>query len=100
MNIRSPESRVPGPWMVVALLLAAGVAAAEMPGGLVLRFSCDELRNNGTLLPDMTGSNNNGRVTGVRGASGRLNGGCEFTGKNSFVQVPSSPLLESERVTV
>jgi hypothetical protein len=86
-------------WLAVSIL-AAGVAAADMPGGLVLRFSCDELRNNGALLPDVTGSNNNGRATGVRGGSGRLNGGCEFTGKDSFVQVPSAPLLESERVTV
>ncbi|HNX33074.1 MAG TPA: LamG domain-containing protein [Kiritimatiellia bacterium] len=82
---------------------AAGMAlwsVADMPQGLVLRFSCDEFRNSGQTLPDVTGSNNNGRVTGVRAASaGRLNGGCEFTGKNSFVQIPSAALLDSPRVT-
>lgn len=78
----------------------AGVAAADMPPGAVLRFSCDEFRTNGTILPDVTGSNNNGRVNGVRFASaGRLNGGCEFTGKNSYIEVPANPLLDSPRVT-
>jgi len=76
------------------------MAAADMPRDLVLRFSCDEFRNNGTVLPDATGSNSSGRVTGVRYLpSARLNGGCEFTGKNSYIQVPSSPLLDSKRVT-
>ena len=84
---------------LAGLVLIAGLASAAMPDGLVLRFSCDDLRNNGTQLPDTTGSNNTGRATGVRVTSGRLNGCCEFTGKNSFVQVPSSPLLESGHVT-
>ena len=83
-----------------AMVLAAGVAAADLPQGLVLRFSCDEFKNNGATLPDVTGSNHNGRVSGVRYAgSGRLNGGCEFTGKNSYIQVPASPLLDSKQVT-
>jgi hypothetical protein len=82
-------------------LAAAGAALADMPAGVVLQLSCDELRDNGTLLPAAPGSNSSGRVTGVRLASGgRLNGCCEFTGKDSFVQVPSAPPLESERVTV
>lgn len=83
--------------LVVSLVV--GLAAADMPQGLVLRFSCDEFRNNGTMVPDVTGSNNNGRVSGARYASsGRLNGGCEFTGKNSYIQVPASPLLDSKQV--
>lgn len=87
-----------GLWGV--FVLVASWSVAEMPGGLVLRFTCDELRNNGTLLPDATGSNNNGRVTGVRYApGGRLNGCCEFTGKNSHVQVAATPRLASKRVT-
>ena len=88
---------------LAGLVLAAGMAsAADMPGGLVLRFSCDELRNNGTLLPDASGSNNHGRVTGgVRPATGRLNGCCEFIARGGgFVQVPSSPSLENEHMTV
>ena len=84
----------------LVMALAVGVAAAQLPQGLVLRFSCDDFRNNGTMLPDITGSNNNGRVSGARPApAGRLNGGCEFTGKNSYIQVPASPLLDSKRVT-
>lgn len=87
--------------IVGMLVLAAGMAAAEMPAGLTLRFTCDELRNNGTLLPDMTGSNSNGRATGVRYASGgRLNACCEFTGTKSSVLVTNSPLLESRQTTV
>lgn len=86
------------PCLAGAVLLA-GVASAAMPDGLALRFSCDDLRNNGTLLPDTTGSNNNGRVTGVRVTSGRLNGCCEFTGQDSRVRVPSSASLESGHVT-
>lgn len=85
-------------WM---LMLAAGTAAANMPDGLVLRLSCDELRNNGALLPDATGSNNNGRATGVRYASGgRLNACCEFIGKKSSVLITNSPLLECRQTTV
>ena len=84
----------------LGMALAVCVAAAQLPQGLVLRFSCDEFRNNGTLLPDVTGSNNNGRATGARAApAGRLNGGCELTGKNSCIEVPASPLLDSTRVT-
>ncbi len=84
----------------LVMALSACVAAAQLPQGLVLRFSCDDFRNNGTMLPDITGSNNNGRVSGARPApAGRLNGGCEFTGKNSYIQVPASPLLDSKRVT-
>jgi len=84
----------------LVLSLVAGWAAADMPQGLVLRFSCDEFRNSGAMVPDVTGSNNNGRVSGVRFASaGRLNGGCEFTGKNSYIQVPASPLLDSRQVS-
>lgn len=84
--------------MVVA---AAGVAvAAEIPKGLVSRFSCDEFRNNGTVLPDVVNSNTSGRVSGARFASsGRLNGGCEFTGKNSYIQIPASAGLDATRVT-
>ena len=85
---------------LAGLILIAGLASAAMPDGLVLRFSCDELRNNGTQLPDASGSNNHGRVTGVRTATGRLNGCCEFTGKGSFVQVPSSPSLDNEHMTL
>ena len=85
---------------LAGLILIAGLASAAMPDGLVLRFSCDELRNNGTQLPDASGSNNHGRVTGVRTATGRLNECCEFTGKNSFVQVPSSPSLDNEHMTL
>ena len=83
----------------LAMAMAAGLASAAMPDGLALRFSCDDLRNNGTLLPDTTGSNNNGRATGVRVTSGRLNGCCEFTGQDSRVRVPSSASLESGQVT-
>ncbi len=88
---------------LMVLLVAIAGAAAEWPQGLVLHFSCDELRggSGGTTLPDVTGSNNNGRVTGVKGAAaGRLGAACEFTGKNSFIQVPDSPALNSKRVTV
>ena len=87
--------------MVWTMMLAAGTATAEMPDGLVLRFTCDELRNNGTLLPEATGSNSHGRATGVRYASsGRLNACCEFTGSKSSVLVTNSPLLESRQTTV
>ncbi len=86
-----------------ALALAAGVACADLPQGVVLRFSCDEFRNSGpaTTLPDVTGSNNTGRVTGVRwAAGGRMGAACEFTGKNSFIQVPEVPALSGGRVTL
>lgn len=86
--------------MVIGLM-AAGAAAADLPSGLVLRFTCDEFRNGGTVLPDATGSNNNGRVTGAKWSpAGRLGGGCEFTGKNSSVLVPHSPSLKIQRATV
>jgi len=86
------------PWVA-----AVGVftAAAELPPGLLLRFSCDEFRNGGTVLPDMTGSNNNGRVSGAKWTpAGRLGGGCEFNGKNSSVQVPHAPSLKCQHATV
>jgi len=86
--------------MVIGLM-AAGAAAADLPPGLVLRFTCDEFRNGGAVLPDATGSNNNGRVTGAKWSpAGRLGGGCEFTGKNSSVLVPHSPSLNVQRATV
>lgn len=86
--------------MVIGLM-AAGAAAADLPPGLVLRFTCDEFRNGGTVLPDATGSNNNGRVTGAKWSpAGRLGGGCEFSGKNSSVQVPHAPSLKCQRATV
>ncbi|HRR32819.1 MAG TPA: LamG domain-containing protein [Kiritimatiellia bacterium] len=87
--------------IVWAMMLMAGMAMADMPDGLVLRFTCDELRNNGTLLPEATGSNSNGRATGVRYASGgRLNACCEFTGVKSSVLVTNSPMLESRQTTI
>jgi hypothetical protein len=85
----------------MALLVAALSASAQLPQGLVLRFSCDEFRNSGTQLPDVTGSNNNGRVIGVKwAAGGRLGAACDFSGWNSSVQVPDSPMLSSKQVTV
>ena len=81
---------------------AAGAitAAAELPPGLILRFTCDEFRENGKMLPDVTGSNNNGRVSGAKPTpAGRLSGGCEFTGKNSSVRVPHSPVFNSPQAT-
>lgn len=85
----------------LAGIMAAGLAMAEMPPGLVLRFSCDALQQGGTILPDVTGSNHNGRAAGVRFTpAGRLNGGCEFTGKNSSVQVPAVPLADAKQMTL
>ena len=84
----------------IAGALAAVATRADVPQGLLLRFTFDEFRNGGMMLPDMTGSNNNGRVAGVRyAAAGRLGGGCEFLGKNSSVQVPSAPALNIRRGT-
>jgi len=77
-----------------------GVAAAEMPPGAVLYFSCDQFQQNGTVLPDLATSNHNGRVSGVRYTTeGRLNGGCVFNGKNSRVDVAANPLLDTPRVS-
>lgn len=84
-----------------ALGFAAAAASAQLPQGVVLRFSCDEFRNSGVQLPDVTGSNNNARVVGVKwAAGGRLAAACEFTGKNSYLQVPDGPMLSSKRATV
>lgn len=86
---------------LVIMLMAVGTAAADVPPGLVLRFTCDELKNGGTVLPDTTGSNNNGRVTGAKWSpAGRLGGGCEFFGENSTVQVLHAPSLKCQRATV
>jgi hypothetical protein len=83
------------------LFFAALAAAAELPQGLALRFSCDEFRNSGSVLPDVTGSNNHARVSGVKyAAGGRLGAACEFTGKNSYLQVTNGPALNSRRVTL
>ena len=84
----------------MVLALAAGAACADLPAGVVLRFSCDEIRS-GPALPDMTGSNHSGRVSNVRATpAGRLAGACEFTGKNSYVAVPDFPELNSKGVTL
>lgn len=80
-------------------ILVAGMALADISKGLVLKYTCDEFSDSGTILPDVT-SNNNGRVVGAKfAASGRLNGGCEFSGSNSYIHVPASPLLDSKKVT-
>jgi len=73
-------------------LLWAGTVQAEVPPGLLVRFTCDTFRAAGELLLDTSGNKNNGHVTHVRWTrEGRLAGGCEFTGKNSFVDVPLPP---------
>jgi len=87
--------------IVIGLMAAGAAAAADLPPGLILRLNCDEFRNSGTVLPDVTGSNNNGRVSGARWSpAGRLGGGCEFSGKNSSVLVPHAPSLTCQRMTV
>ncbi|MDD4017745.1 MAG: LamG domain-containing protein [Kiritimatiellae bacterium] len=87
-------------FLLWAAAAGAITAAAELPPGLVLRFTCDEFRENGKMLPDATGSNNNGRVSGAKPTpAGRLSGGCEFTGKNSSVRVPHSTLFNSPQMT-
>ena len=87
--------------VLFALLVAAVTASADLPQGVVLRFSCDELRGGGTTLPDVATSNCNGRVTGVKiSTAGRLGAACEFTGKNSYIQVSDSPALSGKQVTV
>jgi hypothetical protein len=85
----------------IALAFASLAAFAQMPQGLVLRFSCDEFKGGGISLPDMTGSNNNGRAMGVKwAAGGRLGAACEFSGWNSSVQVTNNPMLSSKQTTV
>lgn len=85
--------------LCLSVTLVAATTLADMSKGLVLKFSCDAFSDNGTVLPDIT-SNHNGRVVGAKFASsGRLNGGCEFSGSNSYIHVPASPLLDSKKVT-
>lgn len=66
--------------------------------GRVLHLSMDELRAGAFV--DLVTSNDLGRATNVRIlAQGKLNGACEFAGKNSFVSVPNTAALNPKRIT-
>lgn len=87
--------------LLTFLIFGFTLARADITNGLALKFTCDAFSDKGTKLPDVSGNELHGHITGARAApSGRLGGGCDFTGKESFVAVPASPLLDTPHVTV
>lgn len=87
--------------LLTFLIFGVTLARADITNGLALKFTCDAFSDKGVALPDVSGNELHGQVTGARAApSGRLGGGCDFTGKESFVAVPASPLLDTPHVTV
>lgn len=90
-------------FILLAALFAAcapaGRAATNTVPGLVLYLSLDELREGAFL--DLTTSNAVGRATNVRVTSpGKLAGACEFSAKNSYVEIPDSPALNAKQFTL
>lgn len=97
-----PRPRHTGLIVLGALLVACAAtarAATNAVPGLVFHLTFDELRNGAFL--DVTTSNAVGRATNARVASpGKLAGACEFSAKNSYIEVPDSPALSAKAFTV
>ncbi|HLX63192.1 MAG TPA: LamG domain-containing protein [Planctomycetota bacterium] len=68
------------------------------PKGTVLYFSFDKAESGN--VPDKSGSNNTGHITGAKWtAAGKLGGGCEFSGKGDYIQVADSESLHMKQGT-
>ena len=72
---------------------ATATVSAAPPSGLVAAFSMDQ--GSGTSLPDLSGTGNNGTISGATwSTSGRFGGALSFNGSSSIVNVPDSSSLD------
>src|SRR4051812_5787016 len=74
----------------IALAAPAGASAAN---GLVAAYSMDQ--GSGTALPDLSGTGNNGTISGATWATaGRFGSALSFNGTSNLVNVPDSASLD------
>jgi hypothetical protein len=97
-------SNIPSIRMAAGLCLALGAGssafAADLPKGAVLHFSFDQAEAGGTI-PDRSGQNNSGRVTGAKWTgSGKQGGGCDLSSTNGCIRVANSPSLSVKQATI
>lgn len=79
--------------------VVSSVWAPEPQDGLVLRF--DFSQTNGGYLPDLSGMNNSGRVSGATLQTGGVAGLCaRFNGTGDYIQVRNSSSLVSSNFSV
>jgi fibronectin type 3 domain-containing protein len=79
--------------VIVALSGLAASAPAFAANGLVAAYSMDQ--GSGTAVPDVSGTGNNGTLTGASWvAGGRFGGALSFNGNGNLVTVPDSASLD------
>ena len=79
--------------LTFALSGLAVAAPAQAANGLVAAYSMDQ--GSGTSLPDVSGTGNNGTITGATWtAAGRFGGALSFNGNGNLVTVPDSNSLD------
>ena len=72
---------------------ATATVSAAPPSGLVAAYSMDQ--GSGTSLPDLSGTGNNGTISGATwSTSGRFGSALSFNGTSSIVTVPDSSSLD------
>ena len=72
---------------------ATATVSAAPPSGLVAAYSMDQ--GSGTSLPDLSGTGNNGTISGATwSTSGRFGSALSFNGTSSIVNVPDSSSLD------
>lgn len=90
--------------IAVGLLFAFAAApktpAADFPQGLILHFNFDQAENGG-VVTDRSGRNNNGLACGAKWTSaGKQAGAYEFTSTNNYIRVTNTPSLIATQATL
>ncbi|MEV8564059.1 family 43 glycosylhydrolase [Streptomyces sp. NPDC051322] len=103
MHVRTPRRALPPLLSLLALIIGllaapaqAAPAAADVTGGLLLRYALDE--PSGTVATDSSGHGHDGTVHGTAGWS--ADQGLAFNGSDTYVQMPDNLLSGLDAVTV